>query len=224
MPHFNRTIAAFCCLALGALALRPLPAEAKDSAKNEKLLAAVEPFEGLTETALSGDTKKVDSAFKAAEKDRAATRALLPAANATAYDKLFTALEAAQTKHDNIAMSLQDAELYKLIVSSLDSTALTIPMEVGLLDYSGMRTNALLKAMPQDWTAIAATAQEANSWWAKVSGRVTNKKLQTDMTRALNGLTNAAKSHDAALSRSSAKEDLDLVDELESFLTKATKK
>src|SRR5882672_7582263 len=161
MKHFTRVTIAFSVLALCVLA------KAKDSPKNEKLLAAVEPFEGLTETALSGDAKKIDSAFKAAEKDRAATRALLPAATAATYDKLFTTLEASQMKHDNVAVSLQAAELYKLIVSSLDSSALTIPMEVGLLDYSGMRTNALLKATPVDWTALSATAQEANSWWAK---------------------------------------------------------
>ncbi len=64
-----------------------------------------------TETALTGDAKKIDAAFKAAEKDRMATRALLPVTNAATYDKLFSALEAAQMKHDTITVSLQAAEL-----------------------------------------------------------------------------------------------------------------
>ena len=220
----NRQILACSVLAMAILALTPFRVAAKDSPKNERLSAAVEPFEGLTETALTGDTNKIDGAFKTAQRERAATRALLPVARIATYDKLFATLEAAQAQHDSIAVSLHAAELYKLIVSTLDASTLTVPMEVNLLDYSGFRINALLKATPPDWTAIAGTVQDANAWWAKISSRVTDKKLQARMAKSQTDLAAAAKTRDAGLSRSSAKSDLDLVDELESYFTKANNK
>jgi len=220
MTHHNRITTVFFALALFSLSLQPPSVEAKDSPKNQRLLAAFEPFEELTEIALSGDAKKIDAALKSAQKDRKATRALLSDSSAVTYDKAFSALEAAQMKHDNIGVSLQSVELYKLLVSSLDPSALAVPIEVGLLDYSGMRTNALLKATPPDWTALAATAREADSWWANVSARVTNRKLNGEMSGALKGLADAAKARDSNLSRSSSKRVLDLVDELESFFSR----
>lgn len=224
MTHTLRRSVAFSVLALAMFALAPLGAMAFQSSTNAKLLAAVEPFEGLTETAIAGDAKKIDRAIQEADKIRTATRALLPADAASRYDALFTALHVAQTKHDNLAVALQAAEIYKLLVSWLDASAMTVPKEVSLLDYSGFRTNALLKATPPDWTAIAATAQEANGYWAKVRDRVSDKKLQAGMDKAQQGLAAAAKGHDAALSRSSTKADLDLVDELEAYFAKAAKK
>lgn len=44
------------------------------------------------------------------------------------------------------------------------------------------------------------------------------------MDKAQQGLAAAAKGHDVALSRSFAKADLDLVDELEAYFAKAAKK
>jgi len=216
--------AASALLALAFVTFAPRVAEGRGSTNNDQILAGVEPFEELAETALSGDARKIEVAFKEADKRRAATRALLPAANAARYDTLFTALQAAQTIHDNLGVALLAAELYKVGVSSLDAPKLTVPMEVSLLDYSGFRTNVLLKVPAQDWAAIAATAQEANGYWAKVRDRVADKRLQSRMSKAQQDLAEAARTHNAALSKSAAKINLDLVDELESYFSKTGKK
>lgn len=116
-------------LALVLLVLSSLTAPAKDSPQNEKILKATDPFETLAEAALGGGGK-VDQAVRAAQASRADAHALIVGESASRFDELFGKLEIAQSKHDNIGVSLQGAELYKLLVSSLDASALTIPKEV----------------------------------------------------------------------------------------------
>ena len=209
------------CTATALLAFAPHTAPAASaSERNEKLLAADEPYEGLTETAIDGNAAKIAKAFKAAEAGRTATRALLAPATAARFDVLFTALAAAHAKPDHLDLALQSAELYKLIVSACDAATLVVPMEVSLLDYAGFRTNALLKSPSPDWAALGATALEANGNWSKIRSRVTDKKLLAGMDAAQRSLAAAAEKHDAALSHASAKNDLDLVDDLEKFFAK----
>ena len=208
-------------VASALLAFTPLRVNAATpSEQNDKLLKATDPFEGLTESALDGDAAKIAKAFKGAKAGRGATRALLTPETGTRFDKLFDELAAAHGKKDSVAVALQAAELYKLLVSSCDASALAVPMEVALLDYAGFRTTALLKAAAPDWQAIADTAREANGNWAKIRDRVSDKKLQADMDGAQKGLTSAALKRDVALCQSSAKSDLDLVDDLEGHFAK----
>jgi hypothetical protein len=202
-------LAAVCAFVLA------IPASAKNSPQNEKIIKATDAYETLTEAALSGDSGKIKKALKTAEKERAATRQLLAPATAAEFDRLLVETKSAETKADSAAIALNAAELYKLLVSSLDNSKLTVPKEVSLLDYSGFRTNALLQASPPDWTALAATAVEANGYWAKVRDRVTDLGLKAKMQKAQDGLLAAAERKDPALSRASARDDLDLVDELE---------
>lgn len=193
---------------------------ASPSAQNEKLLKATDPFEGLTETALDGDIAKIAKAFKEAKKEQSATRALLALEAAARFDTLFAELAAVLGKKDYVAVALQAAELYKLLVAACDPAALAVPMEVNLLDYAGFRTNALLKAAAPDWPALAATASEAGGYWTKIRSRVTDKELQAAMDKAQDGLTRAAANRDVTLSSTSAQSDLDLVDKLEGYFAK----
>lgn len=198
---------------LGAAAATP-------AEQNEKLLKATDPFEGLTETAIDGNSAKIAKAVKTAEEARPATRALLTAGAATRFDQLFDELTAAHAKRDFVTVALQSAELYKVLVTACDASALVVPMEVSLLDYAGFRIHALLKASAPDWSAIAAVTVEANGYWAKIRSRVANKKLQSGMDKAQAAMAASAAKHDAALSHSSAKANLDLVDDLEKFFAK----
>ena len=192
----------------------------KNSTRNEKLLKANDPYEGLTESAIAGDAAKIAKAFKSAQSEQAATRALLGGDAAARFDQLFAAASAAQAKKDHVALALQAAELYKLLVSSCDAEALVVPMEVNLLDYAGFRTNALLKAPAPDWPALAATAAEAAANWSKIRARVTDKKLQIGMDHAQAALTSGTAKHDAAATTAAAKQDLDLVDDIEGHFAK----
>ena len=205
---------------LATVAFSPVHGATSNSPQNTKLLAALEPLEGLTEQALENSDAKVLKNLKAAEAARITTLGLLAPDAAARFDALFGEARAAQKKKDHVALALAAAELYKVIASALDPAALAIPQEVSLLDYVGFRTKALLKVTPPDWNLLAATAREANGYWAKIRAQVSNKKLQAAMDKAQAGLARAAETKDARLSASATREDLDLVDDLEKFFAK----
>lgn len=215
----TRIASALAGLAFALLAATPLAAA--DALHNRKVLAALEPFEALTEAALTGNAAKVGRAFEAAQGSRADARSLLSDADAARLDEAFAGLEAADSGRDYVGEALQAAELYKLLVLSLDTAGLTAPIrEVNLLDYVGFRITALLRAAPPDWAAIAATAEEAGACWAAIRDRVGDHRLQGRMDRAQKGIAGGAQAQDAVLTRASVQNDLDLVDELEAYFAK----
>jgi hypothetical protein len=194
---------------------------AQDSPHNKRILEAIEPFEVLAETALNGNATAAAKAFKTAQVWRATARALISETNTARFDELFGKLEVAVTKHDHVGQSLQAAELYKLLVSSLDTAALTAPIrEVHLLDYVGFRITALLQLPAPDWVAIAATTKEANGYWATIRGQVGDRRLRGRMDEAQKHMAIGAERHDVSLTRASVKRNLDLVDELEGYFSK----
>jgi hypothetical protein len=194
---------------------------AQDSPHNKRIFEAIEPLEVLAEAALTGKATAAAKAFKTAHARRATARALISQTDAARFDELFVKLEAAVTKHDRVGQSLQAAELYKLLVSSLDTAALTGPIkEVHLLDYVGFRITALLQLPAPDWLAIAATTKEANSYWATIRGQVGDSRLRGRMDEAQKGIATGAERHDVSLTRASVKKNLDLVDELEGYFSR----
>jgi len=70
------------------------------------------------------------------------------------------------------------------------------------------------------WEAIAATAKEASGYWATIREQVTDSKLRAKMDKVQQDLALGAERHDAALTRASAEQDLDLVDELEHYFSR----
>lgn len=207
-------------MALAALALNPIGVCAKETPENTKLIKASDPYELLAETDPAGDIKealKVEKAFAKAESGRAEAKALLKPEVGGLFEFAFAALQDAHTKKDALAVALSAAEIYKLIVSSLNADTLVVPIPVDLLDYCGFRGIALLKAPNIDWNAVEQNAREAAHYWKKVAPKVTHEKLHAAMDKAIQGMADAAKAKDVALSQTSAQADLDLVDELEFF-------
>lgn len=192
-------------------------AGAKETARNEQIMKATDAFNELAETAIGTDAAKVEQGMKTAQSQRVATRGLVAAKSAKRFDQLFEQMMTAYTKHDGVGQSLAASALYKLLVLSLDAPELNVPAEVGLLDCCGLRTHALLKAATVDWAAITETATEANACWARLRERVNNVTLREGMDKAQQGMAAAATKHDAALSKSSAKDNLDIVDDLQSY-------
>ncbi len=205
---------------LFGLCLAPLSILAKETPPNAKLLKMTGPYEALAETIPAGDIKdtlKIEKAYVKVDRLKGETKALLSPEISAQFDIAYSALQDARTKKDSIGSALAAAEIYKLIVSSLDGPTLVVPKEVDLLDYSGFRGTALLKAAKPNWSAVAQNAEEAGHYWKRVRARVTNAALQGAMDNALKNMGDSAKGQDVAIGLSSAQADLDLVDELENF-------
>jgi hypothetical protein len=106
-------------------------------------------------------------------------------------------------------------EVFRLLIESLDASALEVPMEVSLLDYAGFKIHVLTAGDSPDWPAIERTTSEAVKWWSSLKGKVKNKKLADAVNSTIRGLQEASSSKNLAMINFAAQIDLDLVDLLE---------
>ena len=183
---------------------------------SERLLAAAEPFEKLTEIAFTASLPEIDNTIADARSAAASVRPLLSPASATSADKLFLDIDRARKGSDRAGLALASIEIYRDIVSSVPSGT-KIPAAVSLLDYAGFRYQADLKASPARWSDMSEALVFARSQWSVVAPKLNNDPLAATFEKALVNMEKAVANKDAALAESSATEELNLVDKLEVY-------
>ena len=189
------------------------------SGKTNPLAGGAEIFENLTESAPAVDAatfKKSLSDFEALYPD--IFQRLSPDQKKH-LDSLVSGVRNAWKKGDRTTMALQSIEAYRLLQEAIDHTGQPVPLEVPLLDYAGFKLDALLLSAQPDWKQVAATAQEASTWWAAIGPKITDTALSGAMDHTIAGLKDAAARKDRKLLSFAAKMDLILVDGLETFFT-----
>ena len=199
------------CRAAGAAA----PA---DTISNEKLRAAAEPFENLTEIAFSATLTAIDQTIGEAESASREIRGLLPVDAVGRMDVLTSAMKTARQKRDRAGLALSSIEVYRVLVSAVTDNA-KVPTEVSLLDYSGFRYDADLKANPIRWDDMAQAVSFAHENWNKLLPRTKSFAVAKEFEKAITDMNNAVIDKNGSLAASSVKVELDLVDQLEKFFS-----
>jgi len=158
-PFLSGSMAVCLSLALGTptLAAAPrLPAQQTRSAPtplpidrraDDKLRAAAEPFEKLTEIAFTATPPVIDRTIREAAAAARDVRRWLSSSAATRLDAQIAAVKSARRKRDHAGLALASIEAYRVLVGAVANDA-RIPTEVSLLDYAGFRYGADLKADP----------------------------------------------------------------------------
>lgn len=183
-----------------------------------QLLAAAEPFEGLTETAFSATPAALDTSVQKARLSAKQVRPLLPASATAQFDKHLSALAAAHSKMDRADIALSSIEVYRDLVNAVPDGA-KVPTQVNLLDYAGFRYDADLKATPPRWNDMTQAAAFAKENWAAIAPRVQDASLAGKIVAAINAMDQAASQKDTAAAVHSAQTELDLIDQLEKYFT-----
>lgn len=193
----------------------PAPA---DTNGNKKLRDAAEPFEKLTEISFSVALPKIDQTISEAEVTAEGTRGLLSNDAARLLDLQLSAMKTARQKQDRAGLALSSIEAYRILVSAVTDNA-KVPTEVSLLDYAGFRYDADLKASPVRWGDMAKAVSFARKNWVTLSPRVKSSPLAMDFAQAITNMDKAVVKKNKRLAASSAKTELDLVDQLEKFFS-----
>jgi hypothetical protein len=188
--------------------------------RNDKLLGFNEAYEVLTEKALTDDVNSIKSAWKDAKGQQKDIDATLDAAGAKKYDDLLAIASQANKQKKWVDLSLASAEIYKFIVLACDASVLDVPASVHILDYVGFKNKAYLKMATVDWSLISQSVTEGQNEWSKIKDQVTDKGLSKSMCDAIDGIAKATKEKDSALLTSANETMLNLVDELETNLSK----
>jgi hypothetical protein len=174
MAHSTLASSAAACLCLGlitpllasdpTLAAQPAPpllGPASASANsNEKLRAAAEPFEKLTEIFFETTLPPIDQTIGEAQAAAQGVRELLPSDAAVRLHAQVAAMGSARQAQDRAGLALSSIEAYRVIVSAVADNA-KVPTVVSLLDYAGFRYDADLKANPARWGDMAAAVSFA---------------------------------------------------------------
>ena len=185
---------------------------------DEKLRAAAEPFEKLTETSFEATLPAIDQTIGEAETAAQDVRVLLPTDAAIHLDAQIAAVKSARQRQDRAGLALSSIEMYRILVSAVADNA-KVPTEVSLLDYAGFRYGADLKANPVRWVDMAEAVSFARDNWAKLSPRTKSFQGASGFEKAIADMDKAAAQRDVALATLSAKAELDLVDQLETFFS-----
>lgn len=191
------------------------PTAAKTS-PSERLLAAAEPFENLTEISFTASLPDIDVMIAQSRAAAASVRSLVSAAEASNTETLFKDIDQARKSQDRAGLALGSIEIYRGIVSSVP-VGNKVPSAVSLLDYAGFRYQADLKAMPMRWSDAQDAMRYARSQWSAIAPQVKDAPLSASFEKALGDMEKAAATKNAALAESSATEELNLVDKLEIY-------
>ena len=183
---------------------------------NQKLRAAAEPFENLTEISFTAAWTTINQTAVKTETAAGGARGLLYKDAAVALNARIAAMKSALQKQDRAEVALSSIEGYRVLVSAVTDNA-KIRTEVSLLDYAGFRYDANLKAQPIRWDEMAAAVSFARKTWETLLPRAKTSPVATRFEKAITDMNMAVIQRNKSLAASSAKNELELVDQLEKF-------
>ena len=180
------------------------------------ILAAAERFENLTEAAFNG-AKPTTDALALAHRDAQIARPLLNSSESAALDRQLQVVDVAATAGVAADISLASVEVYRTLITAAGGEG-KIPVQVGLLDYSGFRFWADAKAAPPHWADMVGAHDFAVAQWQLVEPRIHDRKVAKKFTAALDAMADAVAKKDAAAAMRAGTSEMDLVDELEKLV------
>jgi len=93
----------------------------------------------------------------------------------------------AQKNGDFEGVALAAAEGYRTARLAQDPAHLAAPVEVYMLEYTGLKALALAGADSPDWSRLAAINEETSNYWAEISPRVKQIALRNLTDRIISG-------------------------------------
>ena len=192
-------------------ALPPTPATGSAA---EKLRAAAEPFEKLTETAFTASQTALATTLVEGLVAAQSVQALLPEQSVKRFGDEIDALKAASRNHRRAAIALSSIEVYRTLVTAMADGA-KVPAGVSLLDYAGYRYQADLKSNPRQWSDMADAAGFARQTWTALTPKVASPALEAKVASAISAMEQGAARKNASAAAKAAQTELDLVDDVE---------
>jgi hypothetical protein len=191
-----------------------LASPADEKSNNLALLAAAEEFETLTESSFSADLATREKMISKASMATTRITTFVSSKLTTPLQNHLANIRTAQKKNATADLAIESNEAFRTLVSAVGGKQ-EIPVNVSLLDYAGFRFDADAQAIPARFADMGQAVVFAQEQWADIKSRQEIDKLSVRFSAALDNMELASRSGDAAFARSTAKVELDMVDELE---------
>ncbi len=216
MQKLRQTFAALLGTLLTCSVAMPTASANDPDSQASALIAAAEPFEKLTENAFVVNKHKLDLLIAKAKLSAVGASKLMSTSEAKALSNYVAAIDAARAANNPADLAIAAVEGYRTLVSNAGGPP-KVPKQVSLLDYSGFRFQADIKAKPIRWSDAASAVDFAVVEWQQIADRVDDLKLRAKMSEALAAMRLASHNKKAKEAMSAATRELDLVDQLEHY-------
>ena len=198
----------------GATSLQSVVPAVSTPSADERLRAAAEPFETLTEISPTAALPTIDRTINEAKTAARGIRGLLSNGLSHQLDAQLSAVTSARQRHDRVELALASTEAYRVLVGAVTTDA-KVPTAINLLDYAGFRYGVDLGAKPVRWGDMAQAVSFARGQWQGLPPMTMSSPVGAQFDTALASMDRAVAQRNGALAAASAKTELDLVDQLE---------
>lgn len=186
----------------------------------ESLNDAASLFENIAELAINRETDPVANKLRAIDAAVGKWKELVPDQTYRDVTARLSEMSEAQKKGDFEGVALAAVEGYRTMLLAQAPAVLPAPVEVYMLDYTGIKTMALARTDTPDWQRLATIADEASNYWGKISPQIKQKALRKLMDTIIIGVKDAVGRSDVPGLRFVIKLQLDAVDLLEGDFVK----
>lgn len=126
----------------------------------------------------------------------------------------YPAVATGAREHRTAELAQGASEALRTVLSAAGGKG-TIPLQIGMLDYAGLRIAADNRFDPPRWEDMTKAVLFANQQWSAIKSRIDNPNVVDAFDHVLVALQEGAAAHDSAIVGKAATRELELVDTLE---------
>ena len=189
---------------------------AQGSSKNnnvaESLNSAASLFESIAKLAITGESDSVANKLRTVVAAVDKLKGLVPGPTFRNVNDRLSDMREAQKNGDFEGITLAAADGYRTMRLAQDPALLPAPIDVYMLEYTGLKTMALAQPDSPGWRRIAAIGDETSNYWTEISPKVKQTALRSLMDLIISGIKRAVADQNVSNLRFVIKLQLDAVD------------
>jgi hypothetical protein len=144
-------------------------------------------FENMTRIAVSGDSDRVADSIRSIVSAVDKLKGGLPGQIYRNLTDRLSEVREAQKKRDFEGVAVAAAEGYRTVRLAQDPAALPLPIEVYMLNYTGLEAMALAGTETPDWQRLSAIGDETSRYAGVISPKIKQQALRSLLDTIITG-------------------------------------
>jgi hypothetical protein len=188
---------------------------------NQALNSAATEFENIATLAINGKSDAITNEVPSIATAVHEVKRFTPGQTFRDLANRLSEIKAAQIRGDFESLAITAIEGYRTIRLAQDPATLSVPIEVYLLKYAGLKAQALVRTDSPDWERLTAIADETSNYWTAISPKIKEKPLGNLVDTIILGIKRALAEQNVGELRFAIKLQLNAVDLLKGAFLQA---
>ncbi len=159
----------------------------KTTASRRALNDTASEFENIAKLAINGKSDRFANSLRTFIAAVDKLQGVVPGQTYRNLTNRLSDISEAQKNGDFESAALAAAEGYRTMRLAQDPATLPAPIEVYMLNYTGLKALAIAHTETPDWQRLATIGDETSSYWAEISPKVKQKALRQLMDTVITG-------------------------------------